>query len=123
MLLHPSLFLPSTNFFVTHRLAATAENELSEVDQKDVQVRLQELLRDRKTVLEASLKNIESTYEHILQETSTEINELESSITNKTEMVQKLQDEILFMTVRKELLTKAVDQINQTHQVIHKSDH
>ena len=38
-------------------------------------------------------------YEHILQETSTELTELEASITNKTELVQKLQDEILDMTV------------------------
>ena len=38
-------------------------------------------------------------YDHILQETTTELTELEVSITNKTELVQKLQDEILDMTV------------------------
>ena len=62
------------------------------------------------------MKSIEGTYEHILQETSTELNELDGSIRNKTEMVERLQDEILAMTVRKELLTKAMDQINQNHQ-------
>ena len=32
-------------------------------------------------------------------------------------MVERLQEEILSMTVRKELLAKAMDQINQKHQV------
>ena len=90
--------------------------ELSDVEKRDIQVRLQELFRDRKSVLDSCLKSIEGTYEHILQETSTELNELEFSIGSKTEMVGRLQDEILSMTVRKELLTKAMDQINQNHQ-------
>ena len=86
------------------------------METRDIQVRLQELFRDRKSVLDSCLKSIEGTYEHILQETSTELNELDGSIRNKTEMVERLQDEILAMTVRKELLTKAMDQINQNHQ-------
>ena len=88
-------------------------------------MKLQELLRDRRNILDASLKSIEGTYEHILQETSTELNELESSIRNKNDMVQRLQDEVLVMTVRKEMLAKAMEQINENHQVrllaLHKS--
>ena len=98
---------------MSYRLENT---ELSDVEKRDMQVRLQELFRDRKSVLDSCLKSIEGTYEHILQETSTELNELEFSIRSKTEMVGRLQDEILSMTVRKELLTKAMDQINQNHQ-------
>merc|ERR1711971_1180364 len=90
--------------------------ELPEVEQKDIQVRLQELFRDKKNILEGGLRSIEATYDHILQETSTELNELETSITNKTELVQKLQDEILDMTVRKEVLSKAMEDINKDHQ-------
>jgi len=90
--------------------------ELPEVEQKDIQVRLQELFRDKKNILEGGLRSIEATYNHILQETSTELNELETSITNKTELVQKLQDEILDMTVRKEVLSKAMEDINKDHQ-------
>ena len=71
--------------------------DLSVVDQKDIQVRLQELFRDRKNVLESCLKNIETTYEHILQETSTELNELENSIKNKQDLVEKLREDILNM--------------------------
>lgn len=93
-------------------------SELAEVDRKDVQVRLQELFHEKKNILEGSLRSIEGTYEHILQETSTELTELETSINNKAEMVQRLQDEILSMTVRKELLSKAMEQINENHQVI-----
>ena len=52
-----------------------------------------------------------------LQETSTELNELESSIKNKHDLVEKLKEEILSMTVRKELLSKAMGEINTIHQV------
>ena len=54
---------------------------------------------------------------NIFQETSTELNELENSVKNKQELVEKLKDEILSMTVRKELLSKAMEQITATHQV------
>merc|ERR1719189_470671 len=97
-------------------LASETSTELPEVEQKDIQVRLQELFRDKKNILEGGLRSIEATYEHILQETSTELNELETSISNKTELVQKLQDEILDMTVRKEVLSKAMEEINKDHQ-------
>ena len=52
-------------FFTFQRI--TDASTLSEVEQKDTQVRLQELFRDRRNVLESCLKNIEATYEHILQ--------------------------------------------------------
>lgn len=94
----------------------SSSTELPEVEQKDIQVRLQELFRDKKNILDGGLQRIEATYEHILQETSTELTELEASITNKTELVQKLQDEILDMTVRNEVLSKAMEQINKDHQ-------
>ncbi len=90
---------------------------MSEVDQTDLQVRLQELLRDKKSFIEDGLRSIERTYEHLLQDNSTELNELETSITNKSELVRKLQDDILQMTVRKELLTKAISQMNQAYHV------
>jgi len=109
-LIHPLTIL---SFLAdAHRLST----ELPEVEQKDIQVRLQELFRDKKNILEGGLRSIEATYDHILQETSTELNELETSITNKTELVQKLQDEILDMTVRKEVLSKAMEDINKDHQ-------
>ena len=87
------------------------------------------------------MKNIETTYEHILQETSTELNELENSIKNKQDLVERLREEILnmvrtlkctiilmghqfiviqnsnFQTVRRELMAKAMDKINSSHQV------
>ena len=56
--------LSALYFFIIFRLSS---NELSEVDQKDSQVRLQELFRDRKTILESCLSRIGWTYEHILQ--------------------------------------------------------
>jgi hypothetical protein len=49
-----------------HSFRLTAEG-LREVEQKDIQVRLQELFRDRKQALETTLKGMETHYEHILQ--------------------------------------------------------
>ena len=40
---------------------------LTEIDQKDIYVRLQEIFRDRKAALDQSLANIEQHYEHIIQ--------------------------------------------------------
>ncbi len=34
---------------------------------KDIQVRLQEIFRDRKSALEITLKHMETHYEHLLQ--------------------------------------------------------
>ena len=53
------------HFRLTH-LGLTAEG-LREVEQKDIQVRLQELFRDRKLELENTLKNMETHYDHILK--------------------------------------------------------
>ena len=49
----------------------TAEG-LRDVEQKDIQVRLQELFRDRKLELENTIKNMETHYEHILQVSETQ---------------------------------------------------
>ncbi len=40
---------------------------LHEVEQKDIQVRLQELFRDRKHELDTTLAGLETHYEHVLQ--------------------------------------------------------
>jgi hypothetical protein len=40
---------------------------IREVEQKDIQVRLQEIFRDRQSELESTQKNLESNYEHMLQ--------------------------------------------------------
>ena len=47
-------------------LGLTTEG-LREVEQRDIQVRLQELFRDRKLELENTLKNMETHYERILK--------------------------------------------------------
>ena len=47
-------------------LGLTTEG-LREVEQRDIQVRLQELFRDRKLELENTLKNMETHYEYILK--------------------------------------------------------
>ena len=49
----------------------TAEG-LRDVEQKDIQVRLQELFRDRKLELENTMKNMETHYEQILQVSETQ---------------------------------------------------
>lgn len=41
--------------------------------------------------------------------------ELETSINGKTELIDKLQQEILSMTVKKEILSKQVEEVNETH--------
>ena len=56
-------------FDLSHRLShlgLTTEG-LREVEQRDIQVRLQELFRDRKLELENTLKNMETHYERILK--------------------------------------------------------
>ena len=61
---------PSYNLFdLSNRLShlgLTTEG-LREVEQRDIQVRLQELFRDRKLELENTLKNMETHYERILK--------------------------------------------------------
>eukprot|EP00096_Caligus_rogercresseyi_P009048 TRINITY_DN3002_c0_g1_i1.p1 TRINITY_DN3002_c0_g1~~TRINITY_DN3002_c0_g1_i1.p1 ORF type:complete len:483 (+),score=143.23 TRINITY_DN3002_c0_g1_i1:44-1492(+) len=90
-------------------------SNVKEVEQKDLQVRLQEILRDQKTEIESSIKNIESHYEHILEETTTELTEIESSIRGKNQLVEKLQEEILSMNVRKEVLNEEIESLHNSH--------
>ena len=42
-------------------LASETSTELPEVEQKDIQVRLQELFRDKKNILEGGLRSIEAS--------------------------------------------------------------
>ena len=46
----------------------TAE-EIREVEQKDIQVRLQEIFRDRKSALESTQTHMETHYQQLLQVT------------------------------------------------------
>ena len=41
--------------------AETSSTELPEAEQKDIQVRLQELFRDKKNILEGGLRSIEAS--------------------------------------------------------------
>ncbi len=50
------------------------------------------------------------------QENSTEMCELDSSIRNKQAAVDKIQEEMLSLTVRKELLSSGMEKINHRHQ-------
>ena len=60
------LWIKLVKYFRLTHLGLTAEG-LREVEQKDIQVRLQELFRDRKLELENTLKNMETHYEHIVK--------------------------------------------------------
>ena len=64
---------------------------ISEVEQTDIQVRLQELWRDRREEVERGVGKLEEEYEHHLTESSTEISELEGSIRGKQAAIAKLQ--------------------------------
>lgn len=59
---------------------------------------------------------METHYEHMLQETSTEICELDASIRGKQTQIEKLQEEMLGLIVRKELLSVGIEKINHRHQ-------
>ena len=50
------------------------------------------------------------------KETSTEVTELEAKVRGKQQMIETLQEEILSMTVKKELLSSAVEKVNHRHQ-------
>merc|ERR1719499_1863040 len=54
---------------------------ITEVEQTDVQVRLQEIWRDRKEEVTIGIGRMEQHYEHILSECSTEISEPGINIT------------------------------------------
>ena len=62
------------------------------MEQTDVQVRLQELWRDRREEVENGVGKLEEEYEHHLTESSTEISELEGSIRGKQAAIAKLQE-------------------------------
>ena len=56
-----------------------------------------------------------------LQESSTELTELETSIQGKTAAVEKLQEEILSMVVKKEILSKQIEEVNSSHSEKHQA--
>lgn len=88
---------------------------LREVETKDIQVRLQELFRDRKNALEETQTHMVAHYQNRLQETSSEITNLDTSIAEKKAAIEKLQEEIVTLTVRKELLSSGMDKISNRH--------
>ena len=51
-----------------------------------------------------------------MKDTSTEVGELEAKVKGKEQMIASLQEEILSMTVRKELLSSAVEKVQHRHQ-------
>ena len=57
----------------------------------------------------------------LFQETSTELTELETSIHGKTAFVEKLQEEILSMVVKKEMLSKQIEEVNCSHSEKHQA--
>ena len=47
--------------------------------------------------------------------------ELETSIQGKTAAVEKLQEEILSMVVKKEMLSKQIEEVNSSHSEKHQA--
>jgi len=90
---------------------------IGEVEQTDVQVRLQEIWRDRKEEVNIGIGRVEQHYEHILNESSTEISELEGSINHKYEAIAKLQEEVLILTMRKERVAADMEKVTEAHQI------
>ena len=84
---------------------------IGEVEQTDVQVRLQEIWRDRKEEVNIGVGRVEQHYEHILNESSTEISELEGSINHKYEAIAKLQEELLVLSMRKDRVSADMDKV------------
>ena len=66
-------------------------------------------------------QKLNSSYFVLLQETSTELTELETSIQGKTSLVEKLQEEILSMVVKKEMLSKQIEEVNASHSDKHQA--
>ena len=56
-----------------------------------MQVRLQEIWRDRTEEVSKAVARLEQEYEHLLAESSTEISEMEGSIRGKQAAIAKLQ--------------------------------
>ena len=55
---------------------------------------------------------MEQHYEHILNECSTEVSELEGSINHKYEAIAKLQEELLVLSMRKERVASDMDKVS-----------
>eukprot|EP00092_Neocalanus_flemingeri_P017423 GFUD01018846.1.p1 GENE.GFUD01018846.1~~GFUD01018846.1.p1 ORF type:complete len:499 (+),score=131.10 GFUD01018846.1:381-1877(+) len=89
---------------------------IGEVEQTDVQVRLQEIWRDRREEVNIGIGRVEQHYEHVLNECSTEISELEGSINHKYEAIAKLQEELLVLSMRKERVATDMDKVTAAHQ-------
>ena len=84
---------------------------ITEVEQTDVQVRLQEIWRDRKEEVTIGIGRMEQHYEHILSECSTEISELEGSISHKYAAISKLQEELLVLSMRKDRVAADMEKV------------
>ena len=89
---------------------------IAEVEQTDVQVRLQEIWRDRREEVTIGIGRMEQHYEHILSECSTEISELEGSISHKYAAISKLQEELLVLSMRKERVAEDMEKVTAAHQ-------
>ena len=46
---------------------------------------------------------------------------METSIQGKTAFVEKLQEEILSMVVKKEMLSKQIEEVNRSHEEKHQA--
>jgi len=89
---------------------------ITEVEQTDVQVRLQEIWRDRKEEVTIGIGRMEQHYEHLLSEASTEIGELEGSIGHKYAAIARLQEELLVLSMRKDRVAADMEKVTATHQ-------
>lgn len=89
---------------------------ISDVEQTDVQVRLQEIWRDRTEEVERGVSRLEEEYEHLLTESSTEISELEGSIRGKQATILKLQEELLILSIRKDKVAQDMEKVTSAHQ-------
>ena len=56
-------------------------------------------------------------YEHLLNESSTEISELEGSIELKYGAITKLQEEMMILHMRKDRITADIEQVGDRHCV------
>ena len=74
-------------------------------------MRLQEIWRDRKEEVNIGIGRVEQHYEHILNESSTEISELEGSINHKYEAIAKLQEELLVLSMKKDRVSADMDKV------------
>jgi hypothetical protein len=92
---------------------------VTDVEQTDLQVRLQEIWRDRREELAVGVGRVEQHYEHLLNESSTEISELESSIGLKYEAMGRLQEDMMVLQMRKDRLTADIEQVVKCRAALH----